>query len=104
VDRARSTSRGEAEVLLAAARQEYGTVGAPVPFLETVAPSDTLSATLSAREWEVARLVATGMTNREIAGTLTIALKTAAAHVEHIRTKLGFSRRSQIAAWVAAQG
>jgi DNA-binding CsgD family transcriptional regulator len=43
------------------------------------------------------------MTNREIAAALTIALKTAAAHVEHIRTKLDFSRRSQIAAWVVAQ-
>jgi DNA-binding CsgD family transcriptional regulator len=49
---------------------------------------------------EVARLVAAGMTNREIAAALTIALQTAAAH---IGTKLDFSRRSQIAAWVVAQ-
>ena len=59
---------------------------------------------LSAREMEVARLVAAGMTNREIAAELTIAPKTAAAHVEHIRTKLGVSRRAQIAAWVAGLG
>jgi len=39
---------------------------------------------LSAREVEVARLVAAGMTNREIAAELTIAPKTAAAHVEHM--------------------
>ena len=49
----------------------------------------------------MARLVAAGLTNREIAAALTIAPKTAAAHVEHIRTKLGVSRRAQIAAWVA---
>ena len=42
------------------------------------------------------------VTLREIAGALTIAPKTAAAHLEHIRTKLGVSRRAQIAAWVAA--
>ncbi|MFI5893565.1 helix-turn-helix transcriptional regulator [Actinoplanes sp. NPDC051513] len=59
---------------------------------------------LSARELEVARLVAAGMTNREIAAELTIAPKTAAAHVEHIRAKLGVSRRAQIATWVAGQG
>jgi DNA-binding CsgD family transcriptional regulator len=55
------------------------------------------------REVEVARLIAAGMTNREIATALTIAPETAAAHVEHIRTKLGFSRRAQIEAWVAGQ-
>jgi DNA-binding CsgD family transcriptional regulator/tetratricopeptide (TPR) repeat protein len=56
---------------------------------------------LSAREMEVARLVATGATNREIAAALSIAPKTVAAHVEHILTKLGVSRRAQIAAWAA---
>jgi DNA-binding CsgD family transcriptional regulator len=56
---------------------------------------------LSAREVEVARLVAGGMTNPEIVSAAAIAPKTAAAHVEHIRTKLGVSRRAQIAAWVA---
>jgi DNA-binding CsgD family transcriptional regulator/tetratricopeptide (TPR) repeat protein len=54
---------------------------------------------LSAREIEVAHLIATGATNREIATTLTIAPKTVAAHVEHILTKLGAGRRSEIAAW-----
>jgi DNA-binding CsgD family transcriptional regulator len=62
--------------------------------------ASTLSA-LSAREAEVAKLVATGATNREIASVLSIAPKTVAAHVEHILTKLGFSRRAQIATWTA---
>ena len=59
---------------------------------------------LSARELEVARLVATGATNREIAAALTIAPKTVAAHIEHILAKLGVARRAQIAAWVATHG
>lgn len=50
----------------------------------------------------MARLIAGGLTNREIAAALTIAPKTAAAHVEHIRTKLGVSRRAQIAVWVTS--
>ncbi|MEV6299048.1 AAA family ATPase [Actinoplanes sp. NPDC051861] len=56
---------------------------------------------LSARELEVARLVAAGRTDREIAGTLRISPRTAGAHVEHIRTKLGMSKRAQIAGWLA---
>jgi DNA-binding CsgD family transcriptional regulator len=57
---------------------------------------------LTAREFEVARLVAEGMTNVEIAGRLAIAPKTASAHLEHILAKLGVSRRAEIAAWAAA--
>ena len=51
---------------------------------------------------EVARLVATGGTNREIATRLFLSPKTVAAHVEHILTKLGAARRTEIAAWVGA--
>ncbi|WP_433367441.1 helix-turn-helix transcriptional regulator [Actinoplanes sp. CA-142083] len=79
----------------------------PFPSPSALPPSSlspALASALSSRELEVARLVAAGMTNREIAAELTIAPKTAAAHVEHIRTKLGVSRRAQIAAWVAGQG
>jgi len=56
---------------------------------------------LTAREFAVARLVAEGLTNGEIAGELSIATKTASSHVEHILAKLGASRRAEIARWVA---
>ncbi|MGW5053523.1 ATP-binding protein [Actinokineospora sp. NPDC004072] len=56
---------------------------------------------LTAREMQIAELVAQGLTNREIATQLVIAPRTADTHVEHIRAKLGFSNRTQIAAWVA---
>lgn len=58
---------------------------------------------LSKREIEVARLVAEGLTNRDIAKKLFIAERTAEGHVERIRNKLGFSSRSQVAAWFAAR-
>jgi predicted ATPase/DNA-binding CsgD family transcriptional regulator len=57
---------------------------------------------LSRREREVAKLVADGLTNRQIAERLFIAERTAEGHVEQIRNKLGFTSRSQIATWVAA--
>lgn len=57
------------------------------------------SAALSPREMEVARLVAEGLTNRQIAVRLVISERTAQNHVQHILTKLGFTARSQIAAW-----
>jgi DNA-binding CsgD family transcriptional regulator len=50
----------------------------------------------------VARLVAQGRSNKEIAAQLVISQRTAENHVEHILTKLGFTSRSQIAAWLAA--
>ncbi|WP_245646820.1 ATP-binding protein [Microtetraspora niveoalba] len=55
---------------------------------------------LTPRETEIARLVAEGMSNKEIAATLVIAQRTAEGHIEHILSKLGFSSRAQIAVWV----
>jgi predicted ATPase/DNA-binding NarL/FixJ family response regulator len=56
---------------------------------------------LTHREDEIARLVAHGLSNREIASKLVIAQRTAEGHVEHILSKLAFTSRAQIAAWVA---
>jgi pimeloyl-ACP methyl ester carboxylesterase/DNA-binding CsgD family transcriptional regulator len=58
---------------------------------------------LSAREAEVAALVAEGLTNQEIARRLFIAPRTAETHLDNIRQKLGFRSRAQVAAWVTAQ-
>ena len=57
------------------------------------------STPLTARETQVAALVAEGLTNLEIAKRLKMADRTADAHVEHIRNKLGLRSRSQIAVW-----
>jgi len=60
------------------------------------------AAPLTPREMQVARLVAEGRSNKEIATGLVISQRTAENHVEHILTKLGFTSRAQIATWVAA--
>ena len=56
---------------------------------------------LTAREFEVARLIAQGLTNAGIAEALFVSPKTVSAHVEHILAKLGVGRRAEIAAWTA---
>jgi DNA-binding CsgD family transcriptional regulator len=64
----------------------------------------TRSNTLSVREREVARLIARGLTNRQIAEELVISERTADGHAEHIRDKLGVHNRAEIAAWVIHNG
>ncbi|MET9576746.1 LuxR C-terminal-related transcriptional regulator [Streptomyces massasporeus] len=66
-------------------------------------PHDDTRVRLTRRETEVARLVAEGLANQQIADRLVIARRTAEGHVERILSKLGFSNRSQIAAWMTAQ-
>lgn len=56
---------------------------------------------LTRREREVARLVAEGHSNRDIAATLVLSERTAESHVQQILNKLGFNSRAQIAAWYA---
>ena len=56
---------------------------------------------LTAREREVVALIAQGRSNKAIAEELFISPATAARHVANILAKLGFSSRSQVAAWAA---
>ena len=59
---------------------------------------------LTRRELEVASLVAAGLTNHAIATRLSVAPRTAEAHVENIRRKLQVRSRAQIAAWITEHG
>ena len=58
---------------------------------------------LTRRESEVARLVAEGLTDREIAERLVLARRTAEGHVQGALRKLGFTSRQQLAGWVEQQ-
>jgi non-specific serine/threonine protein kinase len=59
---------------------------------------------LTAREREVAALIAGGFSNRQIAQALVIAEATAVRHVANILHKLSMSSRAQVAVWATEQG
>jgi DNA-binding NarL/FixJ family response regulator len=59
---------------------------------------------LTAREREIAALVAQGKTNREIADEFVLSERTAERHIANIMKKLGFNSRAQIAAWAVEKG
>ncbi|MDQ2906957.1 MAG: response regulator transcription factor [Chloroflexota bacterium] len=59
---------------------------------------------LTERERTVARLIAQGHINREIAEALVVSERTVEAHVSNILSKLGFTSRRQIAAWAIEKG
>ncbi|WP_260845095.1 ATP-binding protein [Prescottella equi] len=71
--------------------------------LDVAEPAADSGHNLTRREMQVAELVAEGMTNRAIAERLVIAPRTVEGHVDHILAKLGFTSRTQVAAWMVAQ-
>ena len=74
-----------------------GPAPGPTPVEPAVGP-------LSAREREVAALIARGCTNREIAEALVIAETTAVRHVANILAKLALKSRAQVAVWAVERG
>jgi non-specific serine/threonine protein kinase len=59
---------------------------------------------LTAREAEIAGLMARGLTNRQLAAELAISERTVERHLTTIRAKLGVSGRVQVATWALARG
>ena len=59
---------------------------------------------LTAREREVADLVARGYSNRQIADRLVLTPGTVANHIAHILNKLGVDSRVHVAAWAVRHG
>jgi DNA-binding CsgD family transcriptional regulator len=59
---------------------------------------------LTEREAGIAVLVARGLTNREIADELVLSTRTVESHVANAMAKLGFTSRSQLAAWAVERG
>lgn len=59
---------------------------------------------LTARELEVARLIALGLANKQIAAELGLSPKTVEGHIARTMAKLGATSRVQIATWVSLGG
>jgi predicted ATPase/DNA-binding CsgD family transcriptional regulator len=97
---------GEAAVALALDVQQPADGGRDTVVLTAVGTYEAAAALpgmLTPRECQVAALVADGHSNKAIAEELFISPATAARHVANILAKLGFSSRTQIAAWAAAR-
>jgi DNA-binding CsgD family transcriptional regulator len=65
------------------------------------ASSDAKERVLASREADVARLIADGLSNKQIGARLFISERTVDSHVRSILNKLGFNARAQIAGWIA---
>jgi DNA-binding NarL/FixJ family response regulator len=63
----------------------------------------TMASALTRREREIALLVASGLSNRDIATRLFISKRTVDAHVEHIFAKLEISSRVKLTMWLQSQ-
>ena len=70
----------------------------PTPQPKIIVPTGPLAK----REVEVAKLIAEGLTNKQIGTRLFISERTVATHVRNILNKLGFDSRAQIASWMAS--
>lgn len=91
----------EAAALLAEAGATAERLGMP-PLQAQIAQerAEPPDGALTRRENEIAELVAAGLTNKQIAARAHISERTVETHVQHVLAKLGFTGRSQIAAWV----
>jgi two-component system, NarL family, nitrate/nitrite response regulator NarL len=70
--------------------------------LDAYASKDTDRPRLTDRETEVLRLVARGLSNKEVARALSIQLPTVKNHLQRVFRKLGTRRRADAAAWLSA--
>lgn len=102
-----SSSRlAEAAELATYAAAEFRRLDMPGPLAAAGALGDAIAAarrpasTLSAREAEVAELVAEALSNRQIAERLVLSERTVETHVRSILNKLGVRTRTEIATWV----
>jgi non-specific serine/threonine protein kinase len=66
----------------------------------TQGPEDPLAGLLTSRQRQIAGLVATGLSNRQIAQSAGISKRTVDAHVAHIFAKLGVSSRERLTSMV----
>ncbi len=102
------TDPGRASELAVAALRAFRRLDMPGPAVSAKSLLDGLAASLdrsglsslTAREREVARLVAETLTNQQIAERLFLSVRTVESHVRSILAKRGFTTRTEIVLWI----
>ncbi len=89
--------------LRAGARIQFGP-DAKARLLYLEVDQATAASVLSARQLELARLVAEGKSNPEIAKALGISVRTVTSHLDHIYTRLNIRNRAALTRWVMDRG
>jgi DNA-binding CsgD family transcriptional regulator len=79
-------------------------VAASAPLKAMRAPDGKALSTLSDRELEVVRLVAEGLSNKEISSRLKLSDKTVKNHISHILAKMNLTARTQVAVYAIRAG
>jgi len=102
----RGVMRGEAPIAPAIAHRLLDALreGPPRPHTPSIGGEGEAETTLTRRETEILQLVAGGLTNKEIAGRLTITEGTVKNHVHNALEKLHLTNRTQAAAYTVSQG
>ena len=70
----------------------------------TTRPRASNALGITQREADVVRLVADGLSNKEIAGRLHLSVRTVESHVRHVLAKTGLVNRTQVATWARKRG
>ena len=95
----RDRTGGGATRAVAGTRADGGAGGTVTAITDATGPASALTK----REREIALLVASGLSNRDIATRLFISKRTVDAHVEHIFAKLEISSRVKLTMWLQSQ-
>ena len=99
IDEAWSLECGSRTDLAAAVYERIGAKAEARRLTGAVAPADVeVSASLTSREEQVCRLIASGLTNREAAARLSIGARTTETHLANAYRKLGLRSRAELAA------
>jgi DNA-binding CsgD family transcriptional regulator len=103
-DRRRACTLAERAVATARRLGMPGVAAAGTRLLGEVAGAGDGVAGLTAREREIATLLAAGLANRAIAERLVLSERTVETHVRNVLAKLGLGNRTQVAAWALRVG
>ena len=105
--RRRQRRKRSASEALVAARDAFASVGAAGwegvarRELDRIGFRSSSVGQLTPTEWEVARLAASGMTNRQVADAMVLSPKTTDGALSRVYSKLGIHSRAELGAWIA---